>query len=565
MKSTIYRITLALALVVGFGMVAGAIVSAKTLQLRVMLSRKQLLNYRLSTDILRSRLRILFGNEADFSSEIRVSVLESGVMNADLSSLPLHVSALGYSGIAATNVVRLMNFKPILRVDEDRRSLLLLQYAFFLERKKRYGEAVARYRQVLEDLNHGEDRAFAMLHAGYCLSLLGQHAQAIEVLGELQRKTPHGHFGEAAGDLLSVLREHQERSTRIRATYMDPRSRAVAFHRAGQYAEALTELQRLPAWTAEDRLIAARSLEETGNVARAAEEYRKVNEHGGGDAGRQAVRRLLFMGEFLSPDPAVTRYAKIQAERIGETKVLEQLREARQVVRAPVMLAQLGQKRADGSVATEAALAGEVRRLFPDEPFVKQLPATLGTSPPSQTPADNPPPRSIPKSKAPVNSSKPSAENVILPKPTGLELGRRSTPPAAKERTAAASGEPERAVDRGASAASASKKVAERVRRAPLLIAFLDGRVIPAEQVKLENGRLQVALSDSTVTLPFSIVSEVRLRSASAGGVLVVRFPGTAEIRLRSLARLGPGKYSLIGIDGSKLRQTGEPAGLSAR
>ncbi len=574
-------------LVVGsFGIFAQAIVAAKTLQLRIEVSRRQLLNYRLSSEILRSKLRLLFQMEADFSGEIRMTVLESSVLNADLSALPVKVSTLGQGGIAATNVVRVMNLKAPLHLEADRRALLLLQYAFYLERKKRYQEAVARYRQVLPLLSEPNDHGFALLHLAYCQTLLGQGDRALANLDVVIRTHRGQHFGDAAIELANVVRENNAREREVARLYPTAAGRATAYYATGQYHRVLQELTQRPQLSAREIFMKGRSLEETGNVAGAVVEYRRASAVASEAVRRQAVRRLLLLGEFLSAEPEVKEFARREAGRLGETQVLSEIREARAFVRAPVLLAALGQTPAKNEVpGGEAALVSELRTLFPDEGFVQALPAVITQSDgkaafvdPAATrlrvraaSADQKSPEGGERS-APTGRSEGglSVAAKTSPATEGAPLRARSAGPVAsppqrerkaEERSAATPSRP-----RASEGAKKEEPLSARIRQAARIeIRFVDGRRLLAEQLELAGGMLRIRLAESTVVLPLSIVAEVHIWGQVGRTRLAVRFPGRPEELVNGLRRDRAGGFVLLAPDGGEVQRVGTPDEISIR
>ena len=225
------KIGFAFLIVAGFSAFSRVIVQVKTLQLRQQLSRQRLLNYELSSEILRTRFRTAYRNNRDFAREIRLNVLESGVMNESSDLLRVSPNVTERLGMYAVNAVRLLNFKPVLYLNQNAEALLLAQYAFLMERKKRFKEAVgvyARLEQRLSD-SQADDHAFVLLHYGYCLAVLGQTKPALEKLDAVKRWYPDTHFEESARVLSLVIRENTRRKRAIAGKHGDdPRALARA-------------------------------------------------------------------------------------------------------------------------------------------------------------------------------------------------------------------------------------------------------------------------------------------------------------------------------------------------
>ena len=65
------------------GFISQSIVKVSLVQLRVMLAREQLLNYELSSRMLRTKFKQMLLQKDDLTTEVKMKVLESSVMNFD--------------------------------------------------------------------------------------------------------------------------------------------------------------------------------------------------------------------------------------------------------------------------------------------------------------------------------------------------------------------------------------------------------------------------------------------------------------------------------------------------
>ena len=122
-----------------------AIIQAKLFELKVTVSRDRLMNFELSSKVLRQRFKEKLENQDDYRSEIKRNVLEASILN-ESSPKELDTSYLDSVGIAFVNSVRLMSLKPLLQIQRDRELLLLVKYAFYLERSNSLKPAAEKIR-----------------------------------------------------------------------------------------------------------------------------------------------------------------------------------------------------------------------------------------------------------------------------------------------------------------------------------------------------------------------------------------------------------------------------------
>lgn len=373
----IYLLVLALSAAV-FAFCAHAIVQITIFQLRLDILRRELLGYELASGLLGSRLENLMRARQDFDGEIRMSVLESSVLNAE--PVPLEPGAIEYSGMLAVNLARFLNFKPPLRLDADAEHLLMLQYAFFMQRKKRYQAAIAAYEKIeAGGIGRGEDLAFVLLHGGYSHALAGNFGEAVARLQRVRREFAGTHFSRSAQVLLDfLLREGGAALVQAEDRSLAPEKRARAYFRAGRFRRVVELLaERAERLRPPDRLLLARALEESGRIAPAADQYRRLVE-GGGDRKlrRQANRRLLLLGNFYAGGREVKRYAERQALALDDRQALRQIEKRRAYYDPPRIVARVGQD--EGSVPAEllARLRRELTGHLPTEEIRPGAPAT---------------------------------------------------------------------------------------------------------------------------------------------------------------------------------------------
>ncbi len=343
------------ALLVFFAFAAQSIIGVKLIQLQARIQRDRILNLELSSQALQARSRRLAASRRDFRSEIRQSVIESGLLNSEQPEA-LHLSAGQYAGLGAINLARLLALKPVLHLFADYESLLLLRYAFYLERNRRYAAAIERY-QALATRPPGalpdEMRAFVQLHLAYCLASVGSTDRAIVELQAVQRVYGGTHFSRAASILLHVLQDGRRRSTALAASKLSDLDRARSLVQLGQCAEALAAYERHRARLNQNAAIAvplkpmdgyheALCFEETGQIRRAIAGYQNVvRATRDRRAAVLANRRLLIVGNFYAGDAGALTRAAADARRLGDAAALGEISSVAREQQAPLILEEL--------------------------------------------------------------------------------------------------------------------------------------------------------------------------------------------------------------------------------
>lgn len=350
------RIALLFVLIlIALAFVSQSIVKISLVQLRVLLAREQLLNYELSSRMLRAKFKQMLLHKEDLRTEVKMKVLESSVMNFDQGE-QVRLSGDEVVGLWVVNLVRMLNLKPLLSLEEDQDRLLLLQYAFHLERTRKYAQAAEKYTALEDEFGSGdENRAFVLLHNGFCLALAGQPDTAIKKLEEVEEDFRGTHYQENATILISILREGQQRKEDILKQFNTEIERARALYRNGQYAEALKSFEKAKELTFNDRYQRARSYEEVGQSRKAIDEYMQLANSGSNQIAKEANRRLLVIGEVYDGGDQVKKYAEDKAKKLGDTAILNEVKEVTALKKEPEVIDKIKKKLAEDpdSVDTE--------------------------------------------------------------------------------------------------------------------------------------------------------------------------------------------------------------------
>ena len=352
-----------------FALASEAIVRIKTAELSFQLARDQLFNYELSSRMLRERFASMIGTGDDYSREIKMNVLESGVLNFSGDDDRFALGAVEQIGLVLVNAVRRLNLKSLLSLQSDQGTLVLLQYAFFLERTRNYKGAVEKY-QVLEHRLRSSpvDHGFVLLHTGFCQALMGQVDPAIASLGRVQTEYPGTRSADDAAVLISLLQKARERRKAIEQQFSSEEERAVALARAGQYASALRAFEKVTNPRMDSRYFRARSLEGIGRTNDAVAEYvQLVKQQESRPIAVLANRRLLMIGNFYRGGETVKKIAEDNARKIGDDVALKEVQKGKELQLKPKVIERIRKQAAEGgSVKADQELVRQLEDLRKD-------------------------------------------------------------------------------------------------------------------------------------------------------------------------------------------------------
>jgi hypothetical protein len=120
-----------------FYILSNSIVEIKLLELKFYVNKEQLFNYELSSKVLREKIKNILISKDDYISELRNNILESSVMNS-LIQEDLSISLHERVGLLVVNLVRIITFNETLNFIEDRKYIYQIQFAFYMERTKKF-------------------------------------------------------------------------------------------------------------------------------------------------------------------------------------------------------------------------------------------------------------------------------------------------------------------------------------------------------------------------------------------------------------------------------------------
>lgn len=299
-----------------------SILKARLLELRIAIQRDQILRYELSSRLLRYRFKQMLEDRENVRNEIKLSVLESHVVN-DLSRDIPEPELMEESGARLINAVRWLSLKPTLNILEKRVKILHLHSGFFHERNRNCPAALKGYASF-DTSEESPDSAFVMLHTGYCLAVTGKVDEAIATLESVETRYPGTHFERSAREIIELLRGMRE-TTRLASTQSDEEAAETLFQ-AGQFWQ-VDKLLAGKARTGRQRYILARSKEEMGQTSEAVQIYREVAASGD-EYGRAANRRLLLMGTIYNQGTDLAKEAEDRAQRTGDHELVQEVKQA---------------------------------------------------------------------------------------------------------------------------------------------------------------------------------------------------------------------------------------------
>ncbi|EMY61737.1 tetratricopeptide repeat protein [Leptospira terpstrae] len=324
-----------------FALASQSIVSVKLQELRFGILRDQLMNYELSSQTLRERLKQMFLSKDDYMSEVKVNILESGIMNSETEGLDLKMSWQDRFGLYVINSVRFLNFKPALELEEQQKTIIRLQFAFYMERTRKYPIASKKYQELEDSITSSlsDEMAFTLLHHGYCLVMMGEREKAFLKLTKAIDLFPGTHYAENASLLISFLEDGEKKKEELKSKKKSPEELAYSLFQSGDYEETLKTLESLPNLTKDQSYIKARAMEELGKTSNAVKEYiQLVKQKQNKEVAIRANRRLLLIGNFYQENKSLVAFSKEEANKLGDSKAAENIEEGKSLVLKPVII-----------------------------------------------------------------------------------------------------------------------------------------------------------------------------------------------------------------------------------
>ncbi len=330
-----------------------SIVNVKIQELRFQLTKEQLLNFELSSKVLKEKIRQMRMDKDDYSKEIKMNILESNVMNAQLGSSNTELSSAEKFGLAIVNFVRIVSGKSRLTLEEDQKDMMKIQFTFYLERTRKFASAVKKYDELEKSISNKDsnEMGFVMLHNGFATAMTGDINLAISKLRKTEDSFSGNHFADNARILIAVLLEGNKKNLDIETKFSDSTEKANAYYELGQYKETLKELDKIENRTSDQNYLHARSLEEVGQTSKAISEYLTLveNKTVSQDVAKKANRRLLMIGSIYEKNKDLTDYSKSNAEKLGDKDVLEKIDEGSKLILDSLIVEKLSKSQSAGN------------------------------------------------------------------------------------------------------------------------------------------------------------------------------------------------------------------------
>lgn len=226
---------------------------------------------------------------------------------------------------AALPVLNLFNFVvglPRLRLGKIPEDERVLDLAFQFESFREYAKAIRGYDVYLNEFSvTAEQRDFALLHRGFCHSMVGHNDEA---LADFQKVAadPVSRNAPIAARLVVFLTELNRKIRQIEAI-QDPARRGELYYEAAAYMKALENFALVDKSQQNDKLkfLKARALEETGNTQEAVKIYRAlVQTASGSPYALNSNRRMYLLGTFLGNDESLKQESKKNSETLVKDK-----------------------------------------------------------------------------------------------------------------------------------------------------------------------------------------------------------------------------------------------------
>ena len=112
-------ILILLVLIGFFSLMSNSIIDIKVLELKFYVNKEQLLNYELSSKVLREKIKNILITKDDYVSELKNNILESAIMNSQISNEELDISVSERIGLYIVNLVRFISFNEMPQIEVD--------------------------------------------------------------------------------------------------------------------------------------------------------------------------------------------------------------------------------------------------------------------------------------------------------------------------------------------------------------------------------------------------------------------------------------------------------------
>lgn len=225
-----------------------------------------------------------------------------------------HLSTLDYISVPAINGLRFLLGKPLISpIEKQKKDNAALSLAFYHENNRRFRDAQNIYETFAEE----KKQPPILLHEGYCLSLLGEYANAVDKLTRIINENHNEEIAATAAILLMYITDFkQEADYLISSAKGDDIETVVKLVQLNSFQSAQAMLERLEKSNADDEVQAkiayyrGRLLEESGEKSRAIETYQElILEYYRYEVAKNANRRILVMSANSSDRKGINALA----------------------------------------------------------------------------------------------------------------------------------------------------------------------------------------------------------------------------------------------------------------
>ena len=309
-----------------------SLLASRFYELRVSLLRERILSLEFSTRIMQNKILYASRLTSNYEDELASTVQESRIMNSDLIEgiVPSYWTSIG---LYASNFVRLISFRPTIEWSKDKERIILLTYAFFMERNKRYKIALNKYDVAIKSFDSSKNDllAFALLHKGYLLTILGEYDKAEPVLRTITKDFVFSSYMRTAEMVLDLITRKRLEASLITKNSKSTLQKARDYFEIENYSNSCREYDKIKYLSNfKDIYYNARCKEEIGDIVAAVKKYKylieakKVNIN----FKKNANRRLLLIGNFYHIGKALGDYAEKKAYELKDTSAVKKVKKA---------------------------------------------------------------------------------------------------------------------------------------------------------------------------------------------------------------------------------------------
>lgn len=205
-----------------------------------------------------------------------------------------------YISMPAVNGLRFLLGKPFLTLTkEQKENNAALSLAFYHENNRRFRDA----QNIYNSFDEQKKQSPVLLHEGYCLSLLGEHDDAVEKLTRIINENRNEEIAATAAILLMYITDFKQKADYlIKNGKGDNIDTVVKLVQLNSFQNAQEMLDRLEKSDTDEEVQAkiayyrGRLLEENGEKSKAIETYQEmILEYYRYEVAKNANRRILVM------------------------------------------------------------------------------------------------------------------------------------------------------------------------------------------------------------------------------------------------------------------------------